>query len=179
MNLTENHGRPSAGKTSSDQIIQKPPRGLSSNTRWKLKYKYELESNNNHKQPSAANHSIRTVVKKLVKSKSSFCHLDCHKQSSNDDVGAAAAAAAADDDDDDDDDGDDGDDGDDDGDGGSPALEAAKAGSLGRLVTAPSSQDLRMHCVSFQKLLLFSSEESICPPKKYWVLGCRHFSALM
>ena len=64
-------------------------------------------------------------------------------------------------------------------DGCSPALEAGKAGSLGWPVTAPSSQDLRMHCVSFQKLLLFSSKESIFPPKEYWVLGRRHFPVLM
>ena len=38
--------------------------------------------------------------------------------------------------------------------GGSPALEAAKAGSLGWPVTAPSSQDLRMHCITPKLLSL-------------------------
>ena len=61
-------------------------------------------------------------------------------------------------------DGDDGDaygnvdDGDDDE--GSPALEAAKAGSLGWPLTAPSSQDLGMHCIIL-KLLFVQSYISI------------------
>ena len=58
-----------SGKTSSAEPSDNPKASsgplFKYKRRWKLKYKYELESNNNHKQPSAANHSLRTVVKKL------------------------------------------------------------------------------------------------------------------